>query len=595
MSKDPFTFPIDGNSKSWSNNLNDLFGTLLRELFSFLVPTRDYQDIRVNGYKMLNDRDTIHPLYPLEVEESRAPCGPLDLYEPRICFIQRALESLLGIIDLEANGKTVQVDGFRLKDLKQWLGPGGGVSDIIGHAAARCNLNCRFCYNQGTPPSLTPAPGKAADEHKEIQERIKNYVPSAKLNIFPNMGSPAEALAHPHILDILTGLRQKTSEPFRFSTNGSTLTQEMIQALTILKPVYLDLSLNSSSPERRQWLMRDPEPQIALESLAHLKNAEIPYSVVIVPWPFPTSKIMLDDLRKTVAYAAAFDPTLIQISLPGYSQAFSKEPLFSHDEVWGIVKSEVQLLRSGTECPIVIRPGLFEEYTDPDRLNDPVLIGVIKNSPLAKTGLRQGDRILKINGLPVKNRPQTRSLLTLLHESEMKEASLSIQRDGAMRDLDLNLLNFDYPFTPETATHLGGVFPSSGVPLEWVEKLRDMVLSRKAQEVLLLTSILVQPFLEKNLKDSGFFSGINTHIRVPENGYFGGNIFMGDLMVVEDFIKAIEKFIDESKRRPDLVAIPSSPFSLSGWGRDLTGRVYLDIERRTKVPVALIECDPIFD
>ncbi len=70
---------------------------------------------------------------------------------------------------------------------------------------------------------------------------------------------------------------------------------------------------------------------------------------------------------------------------------------------------------------------------------------------------------------------------------------------------------------------------------------------------------------------------------------------MGDLMIVEDFIAAIKEFVDEGRSHPDLVVIPSSPFYLSGWGRDLTGRVYLDIERQTRVPVALVECKPIFD
>ena len=56
-----------------------------------------------------------------------------------------------------------------------------------------------------------------------------------------------------------------------------------------------------------------------------------------------------------------------------------------------------------------------------------------------------------------------------------------------------------------------------------------------------------------------------------------------------------EDFTDEEGICPDLVVIPSSPFHLSGWGRDLTGRVYKEIERLTEIPVALVECDPIFD
>jgi hypothetical protein len=65
--------------------------------------------------------------------------------------------------------------------------------------------------------------------------------------------------------------------------------------------------------------------------------------------------------------------------------------------------------------------------------------------------------------------------------------------------------------------------------------------------------------------------------------------------VVEDFIASVKDFLNEGRVLPDLIVIPSSPFHLSGWGRDLTGRVYKDIERLTGIPVGLIECDPIFD
>jgi len=590
-----FRFPLSTTPNLQAHGLKDLFDTNLRELFRLLVPTKGEQELMADGYKLLNDRHTIHPLYPPEGEKSLQQSGPQDLYEPRISFIQHILESLLSIIDLEAKGETVHIDGFRLKNLKQWLGSGGGASDILAHAASRCNLRCGFCYNQGTPSILKPRPRKPEDEFKEIKTRIDHYVPKGRLNLFPNMGSPAEALAHPYILEILQELRQTTEEPLRIPTNGSMLTPQTVQKLAKFKPIYLDISLNSASPKRRHWLMQDPEPHTALDSLNLLKDVRIPYSVVIVPWPFPSRQVMVDDLKNTVAFAAAHDPTLIQISLPGYSGALSEKWSFPHQEVWEEIKKTVQELRIRTDCPLVVRPGLFEEYADPERLNTPLLIGVIKNSPAANAGLCMGDRLIKINGLSVKNRPQARSLLTILHQSDLGKASLSIQRDGTRLDLDLNLSDFDYPFTPETATHLGMIFSSLGIPQEWLERLKEAISARGAKEVLVLTSSLVRPFMEKSISQNGFLSGVRTRIRVPGNHYFGGNIYMGDLMVVQDFIDAIEEFMDSGEVEPDLVVIPSSPFHLSGWGRDLIGRVYLDIERSTGIPVALVECEPIFD
>jgi uncharacterized Fe-S cluster-containing radical SAM superfamily protein len=575
-------------------NINDMFGMHLRELLDLLIPLKGDQHLMVDGYRLLNDRNTNQPLYANQKRGTEAGSGPLDLYEPRIGYIQHLLESLLSIIDLEADGETVNVDGFRLKNINRWLTPGGGALDILAHAASACNLSCRFCYNKNSPQTLRPGPRDPEVEHQEIRKRIRHYVPSAKLNIFPNMGSPAEALAHPHILDIMTELRKKTDELFRLSTNGSTLTLEMIKTLSKLKPIYLDISINSSSSSRREWLMGDPESHIALTSLQYLKAEGIPYTVVVVPWPFPSRDVMLKDLKETVEFARAFDPALIQVNLPGYAaQTNSQKELFPHEEVWNELKTKAQELRNGTDCPLVIRPGLFEEYKEPNEVNAPVLIGVIKNSPTQLAGLLPGDRIIKVNGLPVKNKPQARSLLSILHESEMKQASLSIQRDGTSSDLELNLSQFDYPYTRESATHLGVVFASSGIPQGWLERLKQVIITRGGNEVLLLSSSLVRPTLARLMSKRGIAHGVTVHIRVPRNGYFGGNVYMGDLMVVEDFIEAVEAFIKEGG--VDLVVIPSSPFHLSGWGRDLTGRVYLDIERHTKVPVALVECEPIFD
>lgn len=70
---------------------------------------------------------------------------------------------------------------------------------------------------------------------------------------------------------------------------------------------------------------------------------------------------------------------------------------------------------------------------------------------------------------------------------------------------------------------------------------------------------------------------------------------MGDLLVVQDFIDEVKRFVREERIYPDLVTIPSSPFHLSGWGRDLTGRIYLEIEQQTGIQVALMQCNPLFD
>jgi pyruvate-formate lyase-activating enzyme len=589
-----FIYPVPEKKEAGPLDLEALPARHLRSLLNLLTPTWKGEPVRIDGYQFLSNPGCIHPLY--ETVSNSEPDDPLtELYEPRLTYIQGLIKSLLAVVHFEYQGQEQPIDGLRLKRPDQWLRPGGGAADILAQAASRCNLKCRFCLNLGSPPAFQTTPRPAKEEYQEILARIEHYVPGSKQGLLPIMGSPGEMLSHPHILEILAALRKKTDELIRIPSNGSLLTPEMIQALARFQPLFIDVSLNSSSPIRRRWLMGDPHPETAIAALAGLKASRIPYSVVIVPWPFPTIEEMSEDLERTVAFASQFDPAFQQISLPGYSDRFSREKLFDRETVWNRVKEEIVRLRTIVDCPLILRPGIFEEYLDPEAVDAPMLIGLVKNSPAARAGLLSGDCLLDINGLPVQNRPQARSLLGIIHNSRLEQVSITVGRAEGRKMFTIGLKNSDYPYDWRSVPMVGCVFPSSGVPLDWTEFLGNRLSRIPAREILILTSALIRPTLEKRIRDNLFLPGTTLHLRVPPNRYLGGNIFMGDLLVVEDFITAIKDFLDEGLGRPDLVVIPSSPFRLSGWGRDLTGRVYKDIERITGIPVELMECDPIFD
>ena len=161
----------------------------------------------------------------------------------------------------------------------------------------------------------------------------------------------------------------------------------------------------------------------------------------------------------------------------------------------------------------------------------------------------------------------------------------------------MNLDDFSYPYFRETDNHLGIIFLGTGLRLSYIERLKELIDLHQAKNVLFLSSALVKPTFEQCLAESHLFddSRLQIEVEIPSNDFFGGNIFMGDLMVVQDFIDCIKAYQERTKRRPDLIMIPSSPFSLGQWGRDLTGRVYLDIEREVGIPVELLECHPIYD
>ena len=173
-----FQFPINKTPRpEWVSDLAGLLKNHFRELLNLIIPTSEGRQVKVDGFKLLNDIDFMHHLYSVEEKGSHEKEDPLEIYEPRIGYIQRLLESLLGFVDLEVDGKPVQVNGFRLKNLNHWLGPGGGVIDLLAHSASHCNLNCRFCYNKGVPSILKPMAKEPVEEYREIETRITFFSP----------------------------------------------------------------------------------------------------------------------------------------------------------------------------------------------------------------------------------------------------------------------------------------------------------------------------------------------------------------------------------------------------------------------------------
>ena len=589
---------------------DEIIKLLLKNLLDLIIPCAEDKEVKIDGFKFLKNQNIIHKLFipgeksnlfSLEEGEHKNIKSTL-FYEPRIGLVKQLLESILTLVELEKDGEVVAVDGFRLKKLEHWTVPSDcDPAEVFEHMATRCNCNCVFCYNKGNPSQLAleSPPMNVKEELAALKTRIKYFNPSAKRSLFLNLGSCGEVLCHPYVLEILALLRTKTNRVFRINTNGSTLTPSMVTALAQLKPLYLDISLNSASPERRHKLMQDKHPQIAIKSLPTLKEAEIPYAVTVVPWSLELESVeeILADLEKTILYAAQHNAHHIQISLPGYTKYFSNQEIFDREKVWAKVVNQVRELREKLTCPIVVMPGMYEENLYCALKNQPEIVGVVHNSPVAIGGLKKNDIIRSINDIFVYNRPQAREILSFLHQSEIQTVNVMVERNKKTIEVKLDLNTYGYPYYKYTDAHLGIIFMGTGLRMGYLEKLKEIIKLHQAKEVLLLTSSLVKPALEQYVKKSPFFGTgeFNLALEIPSNNFFGGNIFMGDLLVVEDFINCIKQYINEKSKKPDLIVIPSSPFNLSQWGRDLTGRVYLDVEREIGIPVEILTCATIYD
>ena len=93
----------------------------------------------------------------------REPTDPIEYHsvkafareEPRVELVETMLRSLLGVVELEFQGKPVQVDGFRLRDLEDWrTAHEASLLENLGSFSTACNCHCTFCYEDGNPEGL---------------------------------------------------------------------------------------------------------------------------------------------------------------------------------------------------------------------------------------------------------------------------------------------------------------------------------------------------------------------------------------------------------------------------------------------------------
>ncbi len=514
--------------------------------------------------------------------------------EPRIQFIKQQLESLLKVVDLESKGKVVEIDGFRLKELSMWRSSlPQGILDNFGTLSSVCNCNCEFCYERGLSKisnELVFFPRRSMLTLQEAKTRAKYYDPETQTGLFITAADSLEPTLNPYWLDILRIAREKcpTETLGLPTTNGTKLTEEVIKQLSELKPITVSISLLSINPLTRKQLMHDPNPEIAIQSITLLRKYGIPFKVGIVAWP----TIPINEIKETIKYADHYDALEIEIQLPGFTKFGFEAPPFNTKQQWDSIVNIVQSMRLQIQTLLYTSPYTYEVNGDPSA----VVVGTVKNSPAANTDLHIGDRILEINGKKVFTRSYCNDLLRktsegllhikILRNKEIRKITIVCNQQDKEKDL--------YPYKPanysiDPLLH-HGIFMPDSFRLEYIIQIEGIIKNYNAKNVLIFSSKLISPYFKKILqvfKRQGHFKNVKIYVETPQNNFWGGNICIGDLLTVSDYIDCIEEFLLKRKVRPDLLLIPCSGFS--NWGRDITGRSFLEIERRFNIPVDLIK------
>jgi len=529
------------------------------------------------------------------------------LTEPRIEAIRRELQALLRCVQLESGGEPVEIDGFRLRDAANWADYPTSLSDIFWHLSSVCNFGCEFCYEKGNPAGFPIQNLTRMATLDEIKTRLAHYDPDKHTGVFTLRTSINEPFVNPRALEALRLLREKSSrELISFVTNGSLLGEEIVAAMRDLRPIFFNLSMYSIDEQVRRTILNDRRPDRAVRAVTLLREYEIPFMSNVVMWP----SIPFDDLDRTVAFLEENRATVVRVCLGGYSRYLEGNfERFEAKDFWPKVVEYVDRLRDRYRVPILIEPNAFVQTS-----TDAFIDGVVVDSPADEAGLQRGDLVLAVDGRPVRSRTEMMSRVRRSRDaqryrqpgvaaaaengaaSKTGTVSLLVRRGERTFEvqLDRSLARSmsSYPYREIAAFNdfAYGLVVTDSLRFSSLLEARRLMEKHRAKRVLLLSSMLMEPVVSTMLAKTDAFAGFDVSVRVPENRYFGGSINIGDLLVVSDFVAAVESFRAEGGADPDLVLIPASPFASSPWGRDLTGRPWLDIERNTGLPVALIPC-----
>lgn len=454
----------------------------------------------------------------------------------------------------------------------------------LGSISSYCPLDCRFCFRKGQSKTelLHNKPSfKKIDDVKKICKDILNN--NIRYDFMEDVG---EYLVNKDFFPILKEFRSHfPDETIDFTTSAITLTKERVGELGKYNPIFLQVSLNSANPDIRKSVMNDKDPMVAIESIKYFKDNGIIYSGNIVAWP----TIPIDDIVETIFYFDKHMASTIKINLPSYSKFHPTDDIHLFNvSTWDNIVKVVEVMRTMVSTPILIEPFMYKN--SPVK---PVISGVIKNSPAYYAGIMEKDIISKINSKEILYREQARNEMIQKSEDDIYR-SIELVRGSEVVNIDLYDSKKEYPYATKKHSRVGkmfGLIIHQGIDLKVFSQIKEQIVKHQSKHTVVIGSeILFNEMynLIGSLKDS-LFKGIKIELIKAKNIYYGGNVVVGDLLVVSDFIGAIKEYCSKNVE-PDLITIPGTSFN---YGKDLLGISHKEIEYATGIKVELIHMDRI--
>lgn len=508
--------------------------------------------------------------------------------EPRIQHIQSLINLVLSIVDLEYEGEKVEIDGFRLKNLDDWVVDDFfGSSSMISHLARKCDSDCKFCYHKGYPKNFSIGAKSSFISKLEMDTRMHFYKPKEGKSLFVSSYEQKEVLYDPKTLGYLNELREKSDELIMINTNGLGLTEEVIKELKKLEPLIVIYSVNSIDQNERDELMQNSVVKSGMHILEMLKENEISYVASVAMWP----TMEISSIMNAIDVVSDYEPYFIRLIMPGYTDHFKEKPTEDFEKHFSKCVDGIMDLRKKIEVPLVIYPEAY--VADRYQLyNSAYLIGVVKGSPAYFAGLKSGDIITAINGINIDIRSAAKTILNFMSQYE-EELVIDYLREGNKKITTLKPSKSTYPYSDFLVNAPFGIMMSGSLEKNYIKQIDNLIKQNNAVNILFMTSELMKSQSAELFQLCNYPLISETRkitLCTPKSIYLGGNMIVGDMLTHIDYVAEINQHLDLGEKI-DLVIIPSSTYYGSNqWKRDMSGMYYKEIEWETGIKTELLEC-----
>ncbi|MGI9953483.1 radical SAM protein [Moorellaceae bacterium AZ2] len=429
-----------------------------------------------------------------------------------------------------------------------------------------CNLRCVFCSHRQNPPGVEAvAFAPLALDQVDV---LLDYLDGRRKIVIGESATrllEGEPLTHPYFLQVMARLRRRYPQTLvEITTNGLLLDQKKIEALEGLKPLEMNISVNSLTPAGRQKLLGNREAAPLLRALEGLTQRGILWHGSLVAYP---SLVGWEDIGTTIGGMAKAGASTIRVFLPGFTRLAPSSLQFDAVALRQEMEKFLEELRQEIKVPLLLEPPLVRDLT-------PRVAGVIPGSPAEAAGLQRGDIILYVDGKAPRSRVEAFGLV-----SRPGRRKLRIRRGEGGQGI---------PGAEEVTLDLSSG-TKSGIVLEWdadpaiIDLVEDACRRYGARRALIFTSELAGEVVRALLQP---VHGVAA-VRPVRNYFFGGSIACAGLLTVADFVRAWKEELQSPFYvQPDLVLLPGLAFDF--WGRDLTGRSYGELAEISGLPVEVL-------